>query len=62
MISNKRKENDDRRDDATKEDYAHSELDMRTFSPRFIRSVLKREKVSMKGKTLWATKKLDEEG
>ena len=61
MISNKRKENDDRRDDATKDDfakpdkpiYAHSELDMRTFFPLFIRSVLKREKVSMKGNTLW---------
>merc|ERR1712129_380575 len=42
--------------------YAHSDVDMRIFFPRFIRSVLSRENVSMKGRNLWATKKTDEEG
>ena len=42
--------------------YVFSELDMRSFFPRFVRSVLKRENVAMQGKTLWATSKKDEEG
>ena len=37
--------------------YVFSELDMRSFFPRFVRSVLKRENVAMQEKTLWATLK-----
>ena len=70
VIARKRKEIDDTRTDAEKSEfvkpckpiYVFPVVDMRTFFPRFVRSVLKREKVNMKGKTLWATKKVDEEG
>ena len=70
IIAKKRKQIDDVRSDAEKSEfvkpckpvYVFTELDMRTFFPRFVRSVLKRENINMKGKTLWATKKVDEEG
>ena len=70
MITKKRKEISEVIDDYVKDDlpkpckpiYTFSHLDMQAFFPMFVKAVLKRENIPTKGRTLWATKRKDQEG
>jgi len=70
IVAKKRKVMREARDDSVKDDlpkpckpiYTFSHLDMQPFFPMFVKAVLKRENISTKGRTLWATKRKDQEG